>query len=77
MSSTVAQNPQTPPRSVATPCVKVCVVDGASSLCLGCFRTLSEIGGWSAMTDDQRAAVMADLPRRAQGAAGAANPPIP
>lgn len=64
MSSTVAQNPQDPPRSIVTPCIKVCVVDGASSLCLGCFRTLSEIGGWSGLTDEQRAAVMADLPAR-------------
>lgn len=64
MSSTVAQTPQVPPRSIATPCIKVCVVDGASSLCLGCFRTLSEIGGWSGLTDDQRAAVMAELPAR-------------
>lgn len=64
MSSTAAQNPQTPPRAVVTPCIKVCVVDGASSLCLGCFRTLSEIGGWTALTDDERAAVMAELPER-------------
>ena len=52
------------PQTIATPCIKVCVVDGASSLCLGCFRTLSEIGGWSAMSDAARAAVMADLPAR-------------
>ncbi|MFA4892817.1 DUF1289 domain-containing protein [Brevundimonas sp.] len=64
MSSTVAQSPQTPPRAVVTPCIKVCVVDGASSLCLGCFRTLSEIGGWSGLTDAERAAVIADLPLR-------------
>jgi predicted Fe-S protein YdhL (DUF1289 family) len=64
MSSTVAQTPQAPPRSIVTPCIKVCVVDGASGLCLGCFRTLSEIGGWSGLTDDERAAVMADLPAR-------------
>ena len=64
MSSTVAQTPQTAPRSIVTPCIKVCVVDGASSLCLGCFRTLSEIGGWSGLTDDRRAAIMADLPAR-------------
>ncbi|MGZ9114935.1 MAG: DUF1289 domain-containing protein, partial [Brevundimonas sp.] len=51
MSSTVAQTPQTPPRAIATPCIKVCVVDGASSLCLGCFRTLSEIGGWCGLSD--------------------------
>ena len=52
------------PKAIATPCIKVCVVDGASSLCLGCFRTLSEIGGWSALSDEERAAVMAELPAR-------------
>lgn len=53
-----------PPRSIATPCTKVCIVDGASGLCLGCFRSLSEIGGWSGLSDQQRAAVMTDLPTR-------------
>ena len=48
-------------------CVKVCVVDGASGLCLGCWRTLSEIGGWSGFTDEQRARIMAELPARAGG----------
>ena len=64
MSSTVTPRTQSPPRAVATPCVKVCVVDGATSLCLGCWRTLSEIAGWSALTDAGRAAVMAELPQR-------------
>lgn len=53
-----------PPRPIATPCVKVCVVDGASGLCLGCYRTLPEIGGWSALTDEERARIMAELPGR-------------
>ena len=57
-------NPTAPPRAIATPCVKVCVVDGASGLCLGCYRTLQEIGGWSGLSEDQRAAIMADLPGR-------------
>lgn len=52
------------PRAIATPCIKVCVVDGASSLCLGCYRTLSEIGGWSALDDAERARIMVDLPAR-------------
>ena len=34
------------------------------SLCLGCFRTLTEIGGWASLSDEQRAAVMAELPER-------------
>ena len=39
-------------------------MDGASGLCLGCWRTLQEIGTWSRMTDQGRAAVMADLAGR-------------
>lgn len=53
-----------PPRSIATPCVQVCVVDGESGLCLGCFRTLKEIAGWTRLDDQTRAAVMAELPSR-------------
>jgi predicted Fe-S protein YdhL (DUF1289 family) len=39
-------------------------VDGQSGLCLGCFRTLGEIGGWSRYSDAERSAIMADLPKR-------------
>jgi len=40
------------------------MVDGATSLCLGCYRTLSEIGGWSGFTDAERARIMEELPAR-------------
>lgn len=53
-----------PPRPIASPCVMVCTVDGASGLCLGCFRTLPEIATWSRMTDAARAAVMSELDGR-------------
>ncbi len=53
-----------PPRPIATPCVQVCIVDGQSGLCLGCFRTLREIGGWSRLSDAERAAIMAGLADR-------------
>ncbi|WP_373258218.1 DUF1289 domain-containing protein [Brevundimonas sp.] len=66
----MSPSPQGPPRSIATPCVQVCVVDGASSLCLGCYRTLSEIAGWSELTDAERAAIMAELPEREQEVLG-------
>jgi predicted Fe-S protein YdhL (DUF1289 family) len=56
--------PPQPPRPVATPCVKVCIVDGPTGLCLGCYRTLPEIGGWSALTDARRAEIMAELASR-------------
>lgn len=64
MTPNLSASAPEPPRAIATPCVKLCVVDGASSLCLGCFRTLSEIAGWSALREEERAAVMADLPSR-------------
>lgn len=53
-----------PPAPIATPCIKVCVVDGESGLCLGCLRKLSEVAGWSALTDAERGRIMAELPDR-------------
>lgn len=50
---------------IESPCVKVCVIHPAEGLCVGCLRSLDEIARWSAMTGDQRRAVMADLPARA------------
>jgi len=52
------------PAPVATPCVKVCMVDGTSGLCLGCYRTLPEIVGWGRLSGDAREALMAELPSR-------------
>lgn len=63
-AATAPQLADGPPRAIATPCVQVCIVDGPSGLCLGCYRTLSEIGGWRGLTDEARAAIMAELPDR-------------
>ena len=49
---------------IATPCVKVCFVDGESGLCLGCFRTLAEIAGWSRLDEPVRRRLMEELPAR-------------
>ncbi len=54
----------TPPKPIATPCVQVCVVDGESGLCLGCFRTLAEVAGWARFTDAERAVIMTALAAR-------------
>lgn len=53
-----------PPRPIATPCVKVCIVDGESGLCLGCFRSLEEIASWARLEEARRLEVMAELPAR-------------
>ena len=50
---------------IESPCVKLCVVDPASRLCIGCLRSIDEIAAWSRMTPEARRRVMADLPSRA------------
>ncbi|HEV7384379.1 MAG TPA: DUF1289 domain-containing protein [Phenylobacterium sp.] len=59
-----ANRPLGPPPAIKTPCVKVCVVDGESGLCMGCYRQLSEVAGWTKLTDADRARIMAELPSR-------------
>jgi len=56
--------PSVPPQPVRTPCVKVCIVDGESGLCLGCYRTLNEIAAWATLPAEIREQLMAELPRR-------------
>jgi predicted Fe-S protein YdhL (DUF1289 family) len=53
-----------PPKPIATPCVQVCVVDGESGLCLGCFRTLAEVAGWARLSDNERQMIIEALPDR-------------
>ncbi|MGU3493793.1 DUF1289 domain-containing protein [Xanthobacteraceae bacterium A53D] len=50
--------------AITSPCVKICIVDPLSSLCIGCGRTLQEIGGWIGLSEERRAAIMAALPDR-------------
>jgi predicted Fe-S protein YdhL (DUF1289 family) len=53
-----------PPPAIKTPCIKVCVVDGESGLCLGCYRKLNEVAAWARFTDAEREAILAELPSR-------------
>ena len=50
--------------NIGSPCIKVCAVDGETSLCLGCGRSLKEIGGWTQFDDAGRDAVTEILPER-------------
>jgi hypothetical protein len=52
--------------NIESPCIKVCAVDGETGLCLGCGRSLKEIGGWMQFDDAGRRAVMDMLPDRLQ-----------
>lgn len=45
---------------LTTPCLKICVMDRASGLCVGCGRTMPEIVGWLRMSEAERLAIMAE-----------------
>ena len=46
------------PLAVRSPCVKVCRMDPATQLCLGCCRTQEERDWWVAYTDDRQRDVL-------------------
>ena len=52
---------------IATPCVKICVIDPETDLCIGCARTRGEIADWIGMGAKGRAVVMGVLPQRMAG----------
>lgn len=43
--------------SPVSPCTGVCSID-AADICVGCRRSLSEIGGWSSMSAAEKLVVM-------------------
>jgi predicted Fe-S protein YdhL (DUF1289 family) len=49
---------------VKSPCVKVCQMDPARGVCIGCCRTLDEIARWDTMSDAERTGVMGGLGER-------------
>lgn len=50
---------------IESPCINICVVHPESRLCTGCLRSIDEIGRWSAMSGEERRAIMEELPQRA------------
>jgi len=50
---------------IESPCVKICVVHPGARICTGCYRSIDEIGTWSKMSHEERAAIMQELPDRA------------
>lgn len=64
--------PATDEHALPSPCVSVCELDAITGLCKGCWRTVDEIGGWSALDNPGKLAVLERLRerRRASGLAG-------
>lgn len=53
--------------TISTPCISVCTLDRAGRLCLGCGRTIEEIGAWASLNEEARQAIMALLSGRLDG----------
>jgi len=51
-------------RSVASPCTNVCRIDRRTGWCEGCKRSMDEITRWPHALDDERRAILAQLPAR-------------
>ena len=50
--------------TIESPCIPMCTLDATGELCLGCFRTLDEIVVWTALSEAERACVLARLLER-------------
>ena len=42
-----------------SPCIQVCKLHPTLKLCVGCFRTIDEIGMWAGMKEEQQARTIA------------------
>jgi uncharacterized protein len=47
-----------------SPCTAVCVLDNASGLCRGCFRSLAEIAAWANLGRAEKLRILGELPAR-------------
>lgn len=50
--------------SMSTPCTGICKIDSETGLCIGCRRSIEEIGQWLHLPEEERRAIMAELPER-------------
>jgi predicted Fe-S protein YdhL (DUF1289 family) len=58
---------------IESPCIRVCTLDESGEVCMGCFRSIEEIGLWSQLDDIARARVL-ELAGRRRRALGTSTP---
>ncbi|WP_425403424.1 DUF1289 domain-containing protein [Hwanghaeella sp.] len=60
---------------IPSPCVGVCAVNPSSGQCVGCLRSIEEIGAWPRASNEERLAILERLKerRRAAGRTSAAD----
>jgi predicted Fe-S protein YdhL (DUF1289 family) len=51
-------------KQIASPCVNICTLDVAGTICLGGGRSREEIGTWMIMSEQERDAIIQRLAER-------------
>jgi uncharacterized protein len=51
--------------NIQSPCVRNCCLND-NDVCLGCFRTMSEIIAWGQSTNEERQVILTSSKRRAK-----------
>ena len=52
-------------KEIDSPCIKLCSIHPVERICVGCFRSIDEIGVWSQLSTEARQKIMQELPSRA------------
>jgi hypothetical protein len=52
-------------KEIDSPCIKLCSIHPVERICVGCFRSIDEIGVWSQLSKEARQKIMQELPSRA------------
>jgi uncharacterized protein len=52
----------------SSPCIHICQIDPVTALCIGCGRTMPEIGNWLRMQETERVSIIEALPERMRAA---------
>jgi predicted Fe-S protein YdhL (DUF1289 family) len=47
-----------------SPCIKICQMDPARGVCIGCCRSLEEIARWGSMSEAEQLEVLNQIPER-------------
>lgn len=50
--------------AIESPCIKVCQLNEAKTLCIGCYRTVEEIGEWRFATDQRQLKIIENAAAR-------------
>ena len=52
-------------KEIDSPCIKLCSIHPTERICVGCYRSMEEIGAWSSLSSEVRLEIMSELPSRA------------